>query len=68
MNLISIPDNMFQENIFLTTINLSSNYLVSLDSHIIATATNLLQLDLSRNLFMGLDETFFKAGEIKSNI
>ena len=62
MNLISIPDNMFQENIFLTTVNLSSNYLVSLDSHIIATMTNLHMLDLSHNLFMGLDETFFKAG------
>ena len=68
MNLISIPDNMFQENIFLTTINLSSNYLVSLDSHIIATMTNLHQLDLSHNLFMGLDETFFKAGKITNFI
>jgi len=68
MNLISIPDNMFQENIFLTTVNLSSNYLVSLDSHIIATMTNLHKLDLSHNLFMGLDETFFKAVDQKSSI
>ena len=62
MNIISIPSDMFTDNIFLKTINLSSNYLVNIDNSIIDSLSHLHFLDLSSNLFMGLEETFFKSG------
>ena len=63
MNIISIPSDMFTDNIFLKTINLSSNYLVTFDNGIIDSMRHLQVLDLSSNLIMGLEENFFKSGK-----
>ena len=62
MNIISVPEDMFLDNLFLTNIILNSNYLINLDSDILAYLTNLRKLDLSSNLFMGLGEHFFNEG------
>ena len=62
MNIISVPEDMFLDNLFLTNIILKSNYLINLDSDILAYLTNLRKLDLSFNLFMGLGEHFFNEG------
>ena len=59
MNIISIPSDMFTDNIVLKTINLSSNYLVTIDNGIIDSMRHLQVLDLSSNLIMGLEENFF---------
>ena len=64
MNIISVPDNFFFKNTNLIKVNISSNYLISFDSLHIYTLSKLQLLDLSYNLFMGLDETFFKAGKV----
>ena len=63
MNIISIPSDMFNDNILLKNINLSFNYLVTIESSIIDSLTSLQFLDLSSNLFMGLEENFLKSGE-----
>ena len=63
MNIISIPSDMFNDNILLKNINLSLNYLVTIESSIIDSLTSLQFLDLSSNLFMGLEEDFLKSGE-----
>ena len=62
MNIISVPEDMFLDNLFLTNIILKGNYLINLDSDILAYLTNLRKLDLSFNLFMGLGEHFFNEG------
>ena len=62
MNIISVPEDMFLDNLFITNIILKSNYLINLDSDILAYLTNLRKLDLSFNLFMGLGEHFFNEG------
>ena len=59
---------MFTDNIFLKTINLSSNYLVTIDNGIIDSLIHLQFFDLSTNLFMGLEETFFKSGNKISHL
>ena len=68
MNIISIPSDMFSDNIFLKTINLSSNYLVTIDNGIIDSLRHLQVLDLSSNLIMGLEENFFKSGKINKDV
>ena len=62
MNIISVPEDMFLDNLLMTNIILKSNYLINLDSDILAYLTSLRKLDLSFNLFMGLSEHFFNEG------
>ena len=62
MNIISVPEDMFRDNLFMTNIILKSNYLINLNSDILAYLTSLRKLDLSFNLFMGLGEHFFNEG------
>ena len=66
MNIISLPEDTFSDNPSLATVNLSSNYLVTIDTQMISSLTNLRYLDLSFNLIMGLKEDFFKAGKDSS--
>ena len=65
MNIISLPEDTFSDNPSLATVNLSSNYLVTIDTRMISSLTNLRYLDLSFNLIMGLKEDFFKAGIVR---
>ena len=66
MNIISLAEDMFSDNPSLATVNLSSNYLVTIDTQMISSLTKLHYLDLSFNLIMGLKEDFFKAGKNSS--
>ena len=55
--MVYIPMEMFEENQKLRLLNLSSNYLIDLDPEIISSLPSLSYLDLSYNLFMGLEES-----------
>ena len=65
MNIVSLPDSMFSENPHLKHLNLSHNYLVNIDNSIISSSVinNLHSLDISHNMFMGMQQEFFEAGK-----
>ena len=63
MNIVTLQANIFTDTSNLRHVNLSSNYLVSLEPQILKELPKLESLDISYNLFMGLDAEFLNIGK-----
>ena len=63
MNIITLQSDMFSDKSSLKTLNLSFNYLVSLESRLVEVLPRLEYLDLSHNMFMGLDAELLRIGK-----
>ena len=63
MNIVTLQANFFDTNPSLSHVNLSSNYLVSLESQMLESLSKLEYLDISHNLFMGLEPELLRIGE-----
>ena len=66
MNIITLRADMFAAKTSLKSLNLSFNYLVSLESRVVESLPRLEYLDLSHNMFMGLDAELLRIG--RSNV
>ena len=58
-HLVEVPKSMFDSNPRLKSINVSDNYLISVDVGSLSHLTWLESLDLSSNYFMDLPKDFF---------
>ena len=63
MNIVTLDADIFHYNPNLKHVNLSSNYLVSLESQMLESLSKLEYLDISHNLFMGLEPELLRIGE-----
>ena len=63
MNIVTLPANMFADKTNLKHLNLSFNYLVSLESQVLESLPRLGYLDLTHNMFMGLDAELLRLGK-----
>ena len=63
MNIVTLQANMFADKTNLKHLNLSFNYLVSLESQVLESLPRLEYLDISHNMFMGLDAELLRIGE-----
>ena len=64
MNIVTLQADMFADKTDLKLLNLSFNYLVSLESQVLESLPRLEYLDLSHNMFMGLDAELLRIGKI----
>ena len=62
MNIVTLQADMFADKTNLKHLNLSFNYLVSLESRVVESLPRLEYLDLSHNMFMGLDAELLRIG------
>ena len=68
MNMVTLHTNMFAGKTNLRHLNLSLNYLVSLESQVMESLPRLEYLDISHNKFMGLDAELLRIGKSRGSV
>ena len=68
MNIVTLQTNMFAGKTNLKHLNLSLNYLVSLESQVMESLPRLESLDISHNMFMGLDAELLRIGKSRGSV